>query len=88
MDVCLVEDELAALRQSLAQALSLLPEDALVGLITYGTHVHVHELGFAECQKTYVFRGGKEFTQAQIANQLFQGAGGFRGGAARRRDTR
>ena len=81
VDVCLVEDELAALRQSLAQALSLLPEDALVGLITYGTHVHVHELGFAECQKTYVFRGGKEFTQAQIANQLFQGAGGFRGGA-------
>ena len=81
VDVCLVEDELAALRQSLAQALSLLPEDALVGLITYGTHVHVHELGFAECQKTYVFRGGKEFTQAQIADQLFQGAGGFRGGA-------
>jgi hypothetical protein len=82
VDVCLVEDELAALRQSLAQALSLLPEDALVGLITYGTHVHVHELGFAECQKTYVFRGGKEFTQAQIADQLFRGTGGFRGGAA------
>ena len=81
VDVCLVEDELAALRQSLAQALSLLPENALVGLITYGTHVHVHELGFAECQKTYVFRGGKEFTQAQIQDQLFQGAGGFRGNA-------
>ena len=31
-------------------ALSLLPENASVGLITFGTHVHVHELGFDECK--------------------------------------
>ena len=30
-----------------------------MGLITYGTHVQVHELGFAECAKSYVFRGSK-----------------------------
>jgi len=41
------------------QALSLLPEKSLVGLITFGTHVHVHELGFADCPKSYVFRGSK-----------------------------
>lgn len=27
-----------------------------VGLVTYGTHVHVHELGFSECAKSYVFQ--------------------------------
>ena len=27
-----------------------------VGLVTYGTHVHVHELGFSECAKAYVFQ--------------------------------
>ena len=83
IDVCLVEEELSALRQSLAQALSLLPENALVGLITFGTHVHVHELGFEECQKTYVFRGSKEFTPAHIQAQLFSGQSGFRAGGQR-----
>ena len=41
-----------------------------VGLITYGTHVHVHELGFTECAKSYVFRGSKEYTPASVAEQL------------------
>ena len=27
-----------------------------VGLVSYGTHVHVHELGFSECAKAYVFQ--------------------------------
>ena len=78
VDVCLIEEELSALKQSLTQALSLLPENASVGLITYGTHVHVHELGFDECPKSYVFRGSKEFTSQQIQDQLFRSTGGAR----------
>ena len=31
---------------------------------------YVHELGFAECPKAYVFRGDKELTGAQIRDQL------------------
>jgi protein transport protein SEC23 len=41
-----------------------------VGLITFGTHVHVHELGFSECSKCYVFRGSKEYTTQQVVDQL------------------
>ena len=41
-----------------------------VGLVTYGTHVQVYELGFAECSKSYVFKGSKEYTPAQVAQQL------------------
>lgn len=37
----LAEEELGELKKSLQQALSLLPENALVGLITFGTHVQV-----------------------------------------------
>ena len=66
---------MTALKQALTQALSLLPEDARVGLVTFGTHVHVHELGFADCPKSYVFRGNKEFTQQQIKDQLTLGGG-------------
>ncbi|QRV91055.1 transporter protein Sec23 [Ceratobasidium sp. AG-Ba] len=30
----------------------------------------VHELGYAECSKSYVFRGGKEYTPKQIQDML------------------
>jgi hypothetical protein len=43
VDTVLAEDELGELKKSLQQALSLLPENALVGLITFGTHVQVSQ---------------------------------------------
>ena len=30
-------------------------------LITYGTMAQVHELGYTECAKSYVFRGNKDY---------------------------
>lgn len=70
VDTCLDEEELRALRESLVISLSLLPPKSLVGLITYGTMVQVHELGFADIPKSYVFRGTKDYTQAQIQDML------------------
>jgi protein transport protein SEC23 len=58
------------LKTALTQAIGLVPANSLVGLITYGTQVHVHELGFAECPKSYVFRGSKDVTREQILDQL------------------
>ena len=40
-----------------------MPDYTRVGLVTFGTHVHVHELGFEACPKSYVFQGSKEYTQ-------------------------
>ena len=40
------------------QALLTLPEYCQLGLITFGTHVHVHELGFQEFSKAIVFQVG------------------------------
>lgn len=39
VDTCVDEDELKALKETLVVSLSLLPPNALVGLITYGTMV-------------------------------------------------
>ena len=47
-------------------SLSLLPPNALVGLITFGKMVQVHELGCEGCSKSYVFRGTKDMTAKQI----------------------
>ncbi len=47
-------------------ALSLLPTNALVGLITFGRMVHVHELNCEGMMRSYVFRGTKDLTGKQV----------------------
>ncbi|KAF8830538.1 hypothetical protein HHX47_DHR2000920 [Lentinula edodes] len=70
VDTCLDEDDLKALRDALVVSLSLIPPYALVGLLTYGTMTQVHEIGYPECSKSYVFRGGKEYQPKQIQDML------------------
>ncbi|OWZ65695.1 protein transporter SEC23 [Cryptococcus neoformans] len=70
VDTCVDEDELKALKETLVVSLSLLPPNALVGLITYGTMAMVHELAYADCPKAYVFRGSKDYQPKQIADML------------------
>uniref|UniRef100_A0A8C0BFU1 Protein transport protein SEC23 n=1 Tax=Buteo japonicus TaxID=224669 RepID=A0A8C0BFU1_9AVES len=48
----------------------LLPADALVGLITFGRMVQVHELSCEGISKSYVFRGTKDLTAKQIQDML------------------
>lgn len=47
-------------------SLSLLPPNALVGLITFGKMVQVHELATEGISKSYVFRGTKDLTAKQV----------------------
>ena len=47
-------------------SLSLLPPNALVGLITFGRMIQVHELGVEGMAKSYVFKGTKDLTAKQI----------------------
>lgn len=46
VDTTIASDELVELKDSLQQSLNFIPEDAMIGLITYGKMVQVHELGF------------------------------------------
>lgn len=54
-----------------------MPSDAMVGIITYGAMVMLHELGgggggddpdssYAEAMKAHVFRGNKELTSLKV----------------------
>uniref|UniRef100_A0A667XXR5 Protein transport protein SEC23 n=1 Tax=Myripristis murdjan TaxID=586833 RepID=A0A667XXR5_9TELE len=70
VDTCLEEEDLQALRESLQMSLSLLPPNALVGLITFGRMVQVHELSCEGIAKSYVFRGTKELSSKQIQEML------------------
>lgn len=70
VDTCMEDEDLQALKESLQMSLSLLPPTALVGLITFGRMVQVHELGCEGISKSYVFRGTKDLNakQLQVSN--------------------
>ncbi|CAJ2664759.1 protein transport protein SEC23-like [Trifolium pratense] len=70
VDTCVIEEEIGFLRSAISQAVELLPDNSLVGLITFGTFVHVHELGFGIVPKTYVFRGSKDISKEQLLEQM------------------
>lgn len=75
LDTCMEDDDLQAVKESLQMSLSLLPPNALIGLITYGKMVQLHELGCEGCSKSYVFRGTKDLTAKQIQDMLGIGKG-------------
>ncbi|XP_047175462.1 protein transport protein SEC23-like isoform X1 [Vigna umbellata] len=70
LDTCVIAEELHFLKSALRQALGLLPDNALVGFVSFGTQVQVHELGFSDISKVYVFRGSKDIPKDQILEQL------------------
>eukprot|EP01114_Cavostelium_apophysatum_P003750 TRINITY_DN1387_c0_g2_i2.p1 TRINITY_DN1387_c0_g2~~TRINITY_DN1387_c0_g2_i2.p1 ORF type:complete len:752 (+),score=199.83 TRINITY_DN1387_c0_g2_i2:97-2352(+) len=88
IDTCLMEDELQELKNALVAALSLLPENSLLGLITFGKTVQVYELGFEELPKSYVFNGAKDYTSQQIQTMLAIGKQMNRGMAQQPRTNR
>ncbi|KAL2051332.1 hypothetical protein ABVK25_008384 [Lepraria finkii] len=78
VDTCQEEDSLKALKDSLVMRFSLLHPNSLVGLITFGTRAQVHELGYTECAKSYVFRGSKDYAAKQVQEMLGLSTSGIR----------
>ncbi|KAG9430916.1 protein transport protein Sec23A isoform X1 [Apis florea] len=70
VDTCMDDEELGSLKDSLQMSLSLLPPNALIGLITFGRMVQVHELSCEGCSKSYVFRGTKDLQPKQVQDML------------------
>ena len=70
IDLCVVKEELQALKDSILQGIQFMPPSTNIGLITFNRHVFVHELAFPECPKSYALRGDKEYLPAQIHEAL------------------
>ncbi|CAI9113143.1 OLC1v1013689C1 [Oldenlandia corymbosa var. corymbosa] len=83
LDTCMLEEELEFAKSAVKRAIGVLPDNAMVGFISYGTQVTVHELGFSELPKVYVFRGFKELSKDQVLEQLGISSGGSRRGIRR-----
>lgn len=75
VDTCFEEDTeaWAALKELLVLLLQLLPENALVGMVSFGKHVQLHDL--LAGNRCYTFNGSKSYSLEQVQNML-----GLRGG--------
>ena len=69
IDTCIEEEELTALKGTIQMSLSLLPPNALVGVITFGRIISLWELN-ENCLRSYVFQGSKDYTPKQIQEWL------------------
>lgn len=69
VDTCMDEEELAELKTSIKASLSLLPENALVGLMSFGRIVSLWELN-EKFLKSFVFNGTKDHTIKQLHEWL------------------
>lgn len=47
-----------------------MPENAHVGIVSFGSMVYVHELGFSDYPKAYLLRGDRETTAQDLQSQL------------------
>lgn len=74
IDTCMSEEDLGELKDSLRQTLNLLPEESLIGIVSFGTLINIHEVGSSEFPKTYVFRGTKQYTSNELKQLLCLGA--------------
>lgn len=73
VDVCSAEEELRALKNEILHVVANLPENALVGLVSFGSMVWVHDLGYVECSRVMLFCGDRELPSAQVCVQYFAG---------------
>ncbi|XP_018680977.1 protein transport protein SEC23 G isoform X2 [Musa acuminata AAA Group] len=66
VDVCSEQEELRALKNEILHVVAQLPENTMVGLISFGSMVWVHDLGYTDCPKVMVFCGDRELTSEKI----------------------
>eukprot|EP01130_Rhizamoeba_saxonica_P010689 TRINITY_DN4406_c0_g3_i1.p1 TRINITY_DN4406_c0_g3~~TRINITY_DN4406_c0_g3_i1.p1 ORF type:complete len:662 (-),score=131.45 TRINITY_DN4406_c0_g3_i1:945-2930(-) len=70
VDICLKPADFENLVNSIIEAIGLLPKNSYVGLITFGSLVHVYELGFTHLPKTVIFDGNKPVTSEIVQHSL------------------
>lgn len=70
VDIAVIPQELEAIKNAIRQSLSLLPDNALVGFITYGANIHLYELTFSYCPKSFTFSGITPTPTDQITQRL------------------
>ncbi|KAH9615726.1 hypothetical protein KSS87_015254 [Heliosperma pusillum] len=71
VDTCMIEEEMELVKSAVRRALVSFKENFMVGFISYGTQVHVHQLAYTDIiDKVYVFRGDNDLSKDQVLDHL------------------
>lgn len=70
LDVCVDQEQLEKLKDSLMQTMDLLPRSARIGIITFGSVVQVYDLSFKACMKSSIFKGTANPTIEKVSQAL------------------
>ncbi|KAJ0981591.1 hypothetical protein J5N97_009846 [Dioscorea zingiberensis] len=70
LDACTEETEFRALKNEVLHVVAQLPENALVGLVSFGAMVWVHDLGFNDCSRVVVLCGDRELSSEKIQDLM------------------
>lgn len=71
IDLATDAEDLAALKNTILSTLSILPENALIGLMTFGKHVSIYQLNQDNLATTnFVFNGAKMYLMTQLRSKL------------------
>lgn len=70
LDIALIQEELDQAKDSLQQSLALMPQNALVGFMTFGSNCYIHVLETSQIPHCFAFRGTKEYDARQVARQV------------------
>ncbi|KAJ6230367.1 protein transport protein sec23 [Anaeramoeba flamelloides] len=70
IDLCTEPDEFEVMKERLLEAIALIPENAIVGVITFDRNIRVHELTFSQLPKSHIIRGDKRHSTKSIKEML------------------
>lgn len=70
VDITTEPENLDALKESLTASLSLMPANALIGLITYGKVVQLHDFSNDTMARCNVFKGDKDYQLEPLVEML------------------
>lgn len=68
--VCDSQREFDNLKVVLNQAVAKLPSNALIGIITYGSSIYLHELVYSEFPRVFAFSGHNIYDAANLSGKL------------------
>ncbi|XP_031487481.1 protein transport protein SEC23 [Nymphaea colorata] len=70
LDTAMAEDEFQVLKKEILHVVAQLPDSCLVGLVTFSSMVHVHDVSDADCSRAVVFHGERDLSPHQIQQFL------------------
>jgi protein transport protein SEC23 len=70
VDTAVMEKEFESLKSVLLLAVSSIPPESLVGFISFGSLIAIHELKVNDFPRTYVFSGNKIYSVAELQKML------------------